>query len=73
MTSSLLTTSSGQKFGKTEAGTVWLDEDKTTVYEFYQYWIRTEDRDVIKLLKLFTFLPLDEIANLEQQLQTDPE
>jgi tyrosyl-tRNA synthetase len=73
ITSSLLTTSSGQKFGKTEAGAVWLDENKTSAYEFYQYWIRTEDQDVIKLLKLFTFLSLDEIADLERQVRTEPE
>jgi len=73
MTSSLLTTSSGQKFGKTEAGAVWLDENKTSAYEFYQYWIRTEDQDVIELLKLFTFLSLDEIADLERLVQTEPE
>jgi len=73
ITSSLLTTSSGRKFGKTEAGTVWLDENKTSAYEFYQYWIRTEDQDVIKLLKLFTFLSLDEITELQRQVQTEPE
>ena len=73
ITSSLLTTSSGQKFGKTEAGTVWLDEEKTSAYEFYQYWIRIEDQDVIKLLNLFTFLSLDEITELQRQVQTEPE
>ena len=73
VTSSLLTTSSGRKFGKTEAGSVWLDEDKTSAYEFYQYWIRAEDQEVIKLLKLFTFLSLEEIDDLERQVQTEPE
>jgi tyrosyl-tRNA synthetase len=73
VTSSLLTTATGQKFGKTEAGAVWLDEAKTSTYDFYQYWIRTEDRDVIKLLKLFTFLPSDEIADLERLLQNEPD
>ncbi len=73
LTSPLLTNASGQKFGKTEAGAVWLDEKKTSPYEFYQYWIRSDDRDVIKLLKFFTFLPLEQIAELEQAVQAEPE
>jgi tyrosyl-tRNA synthetase len=52
----LLTTSSGQKFGKTEAGTVWLDAELTSPYQFYQYWYNTDDRDVDRYLKTFTFL-----------------
>jgi len=60
----LLTTASGAKMGKTAAGAVWLDADKLSPYDFYQYWINCDDRDVEKLLKIFTFLPLDEIRKL---------
>ncbi len=70
----LLTTSSGKKFGKTEAGTsVWLDSRRTSPYRFYQFWINTEDRDVIRYLKLFTFLPEEEIKALEESLKEHPE
>ncbi|MBU1240671.1 tyrosine--tRNA ligase [Myxococcota bacterium] len=68
----LLTTASGTKFGKTEAGTVWLDADRTSPYQFYQFWVRTEDADVIKLLKNFTFLPMEEISLLEKALIEQP-
>lgn len=64
MTFTLLTTSEGKKMGKTQKGAVWLDENKTSPYEFYQYWRNTADADVEKCLKLLTFLPLDEIAEL---------
>lgn len=64
LTFPLLTTASGQKMGKSESGAVWLDAAKTSPYEFYQYWINTDDRDVERFLKFFTFLPLDEIAAL---------
>ncbi|MCD8372835.1 MAG: tyrosine--tRNA ligase [Clostridia bacterium] len=64
MTFTLLTTSDGKKMGKTEKGAVWLDENKTSPYEFYQYWRNIADDDVEKCLKLLTFLPLDEIASL---------
>ncbi len=64
MTFTLLTTSEGKKMGKTQKGAVWLDENKTSPYEFYQYWRNTDDADVEKCLKLLTFLPLDEIAAL---------
>ena len=64
MTFTLLTTSEGKKMGKTQKGAVWLDENKTSPYEFYQYWRNTDDADVEKCLKLLTFLPLDEIALL---------
>ena len=57
----LLTTASGRKMGKTEKGAVWLDPEKTSPYEYYQYWINCEDADVEKFLTLFTFLPLNEI------------
>ncbi len=67
LTFPLLTTARGQKMGKTETGTVWLDPTKTSPYEFYQYWINSDDRDVEKFLKFFTFLPLDEIAKLCDQ------
>ena len=58
----LITTASGAKFGKSEAGNVWLDPGRTTPYHFYQFWLNTDDRDVERYLKLFTFLPLDRIA-----------
>ena len=64
MTFTLLTTSEGKKMGKTEKGAVWLDENKTSPYEFYQYWRNTADQDVEKCLKLLTFLPLEEISEL---------
>jgi tyrosyl-tRNA synthetase len=64
LTLPLLVTATGQKMGKTEAGAVWLDPKKTSPYEFYQYWINADDRDVERFLKLFTFMPLDEIAAL---------
>jgi len=73
LTSPLLMKSDGQKFGKTEAGAVWLDENKTSCYEFYQYWVRCEDSDVISLLKRFTFLPLEEIDQLETAVKDHPE
>lgn len=58
----LITTSLGQKMGKTEKGTIWLDRNLTTPYEYYQYWINTDDADLERFLKLFTFLPLGEIS-----------
>ena len=64
MTFTLLTTSEGKKMGKTQKGAVWRDENKTSPYEFYQYWRNTADADVEKCLKLLTFLPLEEIAEL---------
>lgn len=64
MTFTLLTTSEGKKMGKTEKGAVWLDENKTSPYEFYQYWRNIADNDVENCLKLLTFLPLDRIAEL---------
>lgn len=65
LTSPLLTTSSGAKMGKTADGAVWLNEDMLSAYEYWQYWRNVEDADVGKLLRLFTDLPLDEIARLE--------
>ena len=64
MTFTLLTTSDGKKMGKTAKGAVWLDENKTTPYEFYQYWRNINDDDVEKCLKLLTFLPLEQIEEL---------
>ncbi|MDE6105271.1 MAG: tyrosine--tRNA ligase [Clostridia bacterium] len=66
MTFTLLTTSEGKKMGKTEKGAVWLDETKTSPYEFYQYWRNIDDADVNKCLKLLTFLPLEEIEKLTE-------
>jgi tyrosyl-tRNA synthetase len=60
----LLTTSSGKKMGKTEAGAVWLDPAKTSPYDFYQYWRNTDDRDVERFLALYTFLPMTEVKRL---------
>ena len=73
LTSPLMTKADGQKFGKTEGGTVWLDPQRTSPYEFYQYLIRTDDRDVGAMLKLYTFLSLEEIAALEEQVKKEPE
>ena len=58
----LLTTATGTKFGKSEMGNVWLDAEKTSPYRFYQFWLNTDDRDVERLLKLCTFMPLEEIG-----------
>lgn len=65
MTITLLTNSEGKKMGKTQKGAVWLDPEKTSPYEFYQYWRNVDDGDVIKCMKLLTFLSLDEIAKYE--------
>ncbi len=70
MTFTLLTNSEGKKMGKTQSGAVWLDPEKTTPYDFYQYWRNVDDADVIKCLKLLTFVPMEEInalAKLEGQ------
>ncbi len=66
MTFTLLTTSEGKKMGKTEKGAVWLDPEKTSPYEFYQYWRNVRDDDVIRCMKMLTFIPLDEIAEYEK-------
>jgi tyrosyl-tRNA synthetase len=68
----LLTTAAGGKFGKSEAGNVWLDPARTSPYQFYQFWVNTDDRDVERLLRLFTFLPLSEIAGLMAEHARDP-
>ena len=69
----LLTTAAGAKFGKTEAGTVWLDAERTSPYQFYQFWVNSEDGDVVRLLKLFTFLGEEEIGELGRAVLEDPE
>jgi tyrosyl-tRNA synthetase len=66
LTSPLLTTASGAKMGKTAAGAVWLNADMLSPYDYWQYWRNTEDADVIRFLKLFTFLPIDEITRLSR-------
>lgn len=66
LTFSLITTSSGTKMGKTEKGAVWLDAERTSPYEYYQFWVNTEDADVARFLSIFTFLPLEEIKEVEK-------
>ena len=66
MTITLLLTSEGKKMGKTQAGAVWLDPEKTTPYDFYQYWRNVDDADVMKCLRMLTFLPLEEIDKMEK-------
>jgi tyrosyl-tRNA synthetase len=68
----LITTASGTKFGKSEVGNVWLDPAKTSPYQFYQFWINTDDRDVERYLKIFTFLPLEEITGALVEHARDP-
>ena len=68
----LLTTASGTKFGKSEAGNIWLDPEKTTPYRFYQYLLNTEDADIERLLRVFTFLPLDRVAQVATDSAADP-
>src|SRR5437660_4013455 len=69
----LVTTSAGVKFGKTEAGAVWLDAKLTSPYRFYQFWMNTDDRDVITYLKFFTWLSKEDIDQLEQTVKSSPE
>lgn len=71
LTIPLVTKADGTKFGKTESGAIWLDPEKTTPYEFYQFWINTADADVIKYLKFFTFLSKEEIEELEKSVQEE--
>ena len=66
MTFTLLTNSEGKKMGKTQSGAVWLDPKKTTPYDFYQYWVNVGDDDVIKCIKLLTFVPMDEVREMEK-------
>ncbi|MCR4341519.1 MAG: tyrosine--tRNA ligase [Gemmatimonadaceae bacterium] len=69
----LVATAGGTKFGKTEAGTVWLDASRTSPYQFYQFWINTEDRDAASYLRMFTLLSRAEIEELESQMRAHPE
>ncbi len=73
LTSPLVVTASGQKFGKTEAGAIWLDAERTSPYEFYQYWVRADDRDVVSWLKTFTYLSFEEIGELARTMEERPE
>jgi len=73
LTLPLVTTASGSKFGKTEAGAVWLDPARTSPYKFYQYWINVDDRDAGKYLRLFTLMSQGEIEELEKSIATAPE
>lgn len=73
LTIPLVTKADGTKFGKTEGGAIWLDREKTSPYEFYQFWINTDDRDVVKYLKYFTFLSQAEIEQFEQEVINAPE
>ena len=66
MTFTLLTTSEGKKMGKTQKGALWLDPNKTSPYEFYQYWVNVDDADVLNCMKLITFVPMDEIREMEK-------
>jgi len=68
----LLTTASGAKFGKSAGNAIWLDAELTSPYAYYQYWLNAADADVVRFLKLFTYLDLGRIAELEQELVTDP-
>ncbi len=73
LTLPLITNADGTKFGKTEAGAIWLDPKKTSVYKFYQFWINTDDRDVIRYLKYFTFLSAEQIAEAEAKHAKNPD
>ncbi|QII81569.1 tyrosine--tRNA ligase [Jeotgalibaca arthritidis] len=72
LTIPLMLKADGTKFGKTAGGSVWLDPEQTTPYEFYQFWVNQDDRDVVKYLKFFTFLSQEEISALEESVQTEP-
>ena len=72
LTIPLMLRSDGTKFGKSAGGAVWLDPEKTTPYEFYQFWLNQDDRDVIKYIKYFTFLEKEEIEALEVSVQEEP-
>jgi tyrosyl-tRNA synthetase len=68
----LLTTAAGEKFGKTEAGAVWLDAERTSPFRFYQFWLNTDDRDAVRCLRFFTFLGRDEIESLDTATREQP-
>ena len=73
LVSPLVTMASGAKFGKTEAGTIWLDAGRTSPYKYYQFWLNTEDKDVIPYLKFFTWLGPNDVADLEKAAAVKPE
>ena len=73
MTFPLVTNSSGTKFGKTESGNVWLDPDRTTPYQFYQFWINVDDRDAPRYLRFFTLLSRQDIQSFEEQISAQPQ
>ena len=73
LTFPLIMTATGEKFGKSAGNALWLDLERTSPWDFYQYLIRQDDRDVIGLLKTYTFVPMDEIRRLEEELKTAPE
>lgn len=72
LTVPLITKADGTKFGKTAGGAIWLDPEKTSPYEFYQFWYNTDDRDVIKFINYFTFLSREEIEEIEKATEADP-
>ncbi len=72
LTFPLITRADGKKFGKSEQGNVWLDPGLTSPYAFYQFWLNSDDAEVERYLKFFTFLPLDEIAELARTVESDP-
>lgn len=72
LTLPLVTKSDGTKFGKTESGTIWLDSNKTSPYQFYQFWLNADDRDVVQYLKYFTFFSKDEIEALAVEVEQNP-
>jgi len=72
LTLPLITNADGTKFGKTEAGAIWLDSKRTSIYRFYQFWVNTDDRDAVRYLKYFTFLSKEEIEALEKKHAENP-
>ncbi|MDR1862114.1 MAG: tyrosine--tRNA ligase [Candidatus Ancillula sp.] len=72
MTTPLVTKADGSKFGKSEGGAIWLDPEMMSPYEFYQFWLNVQDSEVVKLLKVFTFLGRDEIERLEAEVESNP-
>ncbi|MGF2144838.1 tyrosine--tRNA ligase [Vagococcus fluvialis] len=72
LTIPLMLKADGTKFGKTAGGAIWLDPEKTSPYEFYQFWLNQDDRDVVRYLKFFTFLTQEEIEDLAKKVETEP-
>jgi len=72
LTLPLITNADGTKFGKTESGAVWLDVNRTSIYQFYQFWVRVDDRDVVRYLNYFTFLDRDAVEELAKQHEAEP-